>query len=238
MYKNLTAYVFNRINPETAKNLMTLMSSSFVASLIPIFLAPVYSRLYSPENYGLFGILIALSSLLGILAYSHVPQTIMLAKTNSDAFENFQLSLFVNLAVCSVVFVFLVIAFATASAFNTTWSFNSVFLLVPLITFLNGLTQSISVWLNRNKHYKQLSINRILQVVVSAISQLILGIYYHNHYGIIISYIAGCVAALLYLYYQVSEIRVWIQVKKGLVRKFLPGIQGITSIFNACRADQ
>jgi len=227
MPNNIISYIYKRVTPETAKNLMTLMSSSFAASIIPILFAPIYSRLYSPENYGVFGIVIALASLLSIVAYSHVPQTIMLAKTNEVAFENFQLSIIVNIIICSGALLLAILVLFGSITLNMALIFDPIYLLIPVITFLNGLIQSISVWLNRNKRYRKLSVYRILQVIVSAITQLILGFYHAGHYGIIISYLTGCVAALFYLYYTVSEIRIAVRYNKSILIDFIQEYKGL-----------
>ena len=55
-----------------------------ITSFIPIIAAPINSRLYTPEEYGVWGSITALSALMGVLAYRHFPQILFLEKKESE----------------------------------------------------------------------------------------------------------------------------------------------------------
>lgn len=184
------------------------MSGSVIVSIIPILFSPVFSRLYSPANYGVYGIIIALATLVGIVAYSHIAQTIMLVREQEEAENSYHLAVYVSLMVCLAVFALILIFLLAGYVLDIhPLRFSPIFLFIPVISFLNGLNQIGSVLSNRNQLYKQLSVNRVLQVMVAALFQLYFGFTLKNEYGIVLSQVIGAFVGVLYFYYVMPAIR-------------------------------
>lgn len=65
MIKALNSFVRSRYKGDYAKNTLTLLAGSSVAHLISALMLPILSRLYSPEQFGAFGVFL---SIIGITA--------------------------------------------------------------------------------------------------------------------------------------------------------------------------
>jgi O-antigen/teichoic acid export membrane protein len=51
-----------------SKNVLTVMTGSVIAQLIPIILTPVLTRIYTPKQFGTYGFLFAVIVMLAIVA--------------------------------------------------------------------------------------------------------------------------------------------------------------------------
>lgn len=48
--------MFNKIRLKLQSNTGILILGTFIAQLIPIVLSPIFTRIYSPEDFGLFAL--------------------------------------------------------------------------------------------------------------------------------------------------------------------------------------
>ena len=65
MIKALNSFVRSHLKGDYAKNTVTLLAGSSAAHLISALMLPILSRLYSPEQFGAFGVFL---SIIGITA--------------------------------------------------------------------------------------------------------------------------------------------------------------------------
>lgn len=93
-----------------ARNVLTLMTGTTLAQAIPIAVSPILTRLFSPAEFGVFAVYLAIVSVLAILATGRYELAIMVPKKDRDAaalaVAAFMLSLFVSLVILLVVFLF------------------------------------------------------------------------------------------------------------------------------------
>ncbi len=75
---------------EHIRNFMTLFSSSAFAQGISLLLAPVLSRIFTPDDFGLVALYLGILSVLSVLSTAKYEQAIMLPRKNSDAVHIFQ----------------------------------------------------------------------------------------------------------------------------------------------------
>ena len=72
---------------EFARNILTLMTGTAIAQAIPIAISPILTRLYSPEDFGVFALYMGVVSIGGILATGRYEMSVMLPKKDSDAMK-------------------------------------------------------------------------------------------------------------------------------------------------------
>ena len=56
------------IKSEYAKNIVTLVTGTAIAQVIPIVIMPMLTRLYTPVEFGMFGMYIGIVSLLLVIS--------------------------------------------------------------------------------------------------------------------------------------------------------------------------
>ena len=79
------------------KNVVTLVAGTSIAQLIPILISPILTRIYSPEDFGLYAILIAISSICAIGSCLRYESAIVQEKDSNNAIVLLRLSVYVCL---------------------------------------------------------------------------------------------------------------------------------------------
>lgn len=142
------------------KNVMTLVSGSAVAQIIPIAASPVIARLYSPEEFGLFGIYMSVVSILVIFSCLKYEAAIMLPKDKADAQSLFYLCIII-LASMSILSAFIIFVFNDFIAQKLNFNEKFYLFLIPMSLFVVGLTKIFSVYNSRNKYFGNISGSKV-----------------------------------------------------------------------------
>ena len=151
------------------------MTGTAVAQAIPVAISPILTRIYTPEDFGVFALFLAISSILATIVNGRYELAIMLPKKDEDAINIFALGFiitcFITILLFFVVFVFN--DYLTKLIGNKEISFWLYF--IPLAVFFSGLYNVLNYFNNRKKRYKDLRNSTILKSIVLAIVQLGVG---------------------------------------------------------------
>ena len=144
------------------KNVLKLASGIFISQIITLLAAPIITRLYGAENYGIVLIFTSISIIFIPLASMRYELSIVLPRKKSEATNLFILSIVITLFF-SVLF-FLAILFLGNELFTF---FNIKHLtpykwLIPITFFLAGITASCNYWCTRLKYFSQISVAQII----------------------------------------------------------------------------
>ena len=91
-----------------AKNIVTLLTGTTAAQIIPFALSPILTRLYSPDDFGVLALFFSICSILSVVAAGRYELSIVIPEKDEEAANIVALSIFV-----SVIFaLFLQIVFA------------------------------------------------------------------------------------------------------------------------------
>lgn len=155
-----------------AKNVLTLMTGTGLAQAIPIAISPILTRIYTPEEFGVFALYMAIASILTVLVTGRYEMAILLPKKDRDAMSLVALSIILSFLV-SIIILIVVIAFNRQLIAIMGVPELSIWLYwVPASTFLMGVYQSLNYWSNRKSHYRRLAISRVVQSSGTGAAQL------------------------------------------------------------------
>ena len=160
-----------KLNSEFSRNVLTLMTGTTIAQAIPIAISPILTRIYTPEDFGVFALYIGIVNFIAIVATARYEMAIVLPKSEKEAINILALSILITL---SIVFVItLIILFFKESILNTlnANSLGNIIYLVPLSILLAGLAQSFNYWSNRKEYFKNMSNAQISQSISVGIFQ-------------------------------------------------------------------
>lgn len=170
---------------EFTKNVVTLMMGTAVAQAIPIAISPILTRIYSPDDFGVFAIFIAIVSILGIISNGRYELAIMLPKKDEDAINIFALGFIVT---CTVSIFMLILVFIFNDYFKSLFNNEDIgfwLYFVPIAVFFTGLYNILNYFNNRKKNYKDLRNAIIIKSIVLAIVQLGIGFFKNGASGLI-----------------------------------------------------
>ena len=57
-----------KIKSDFIKNILELATGTSIAQFIPILISPILTRIYTPEDFGLFALFIAITVMFGSIA--------------------------------------------------------------------------------------------------------------------------------------------------------------------------
>lgn len=167
------------------------MTGTAIAQAIPIAISPILTRIYTPEDFGVFALYMAVASILSVVATGRYEMAIMLPKKDEDA---------LNIAALSIVISFLVsfISFLIVFVFNTQITnllgnpeISNWLYFIPITVLLTGIYQSFNYWLNRKKQYKRLATSRVVQSSAAATANLGMGFGGFGSSGLIMGQVLG-----------------------------------------------
>lgn len=182
---------------EFSLNVLTLMTGTTIAQAIPIAISPILTRIYTPEDFGVFAMYMALVSIIAVIATGRYELAIMLPKKQEDAFQITVLANLITLIVCSVLFGIVIIFNQQIATLLQTPEVAPWLYLLPLSVLVTGLYQSANYWHNRNKRYRNIAVNRVVQSGSTVTTQLGLAFVIQSA-GLIVGQLLGQLLALLY----------------------------------------
>ncbi len=197
-YGNLKKHLMiNKLKPksEFSRNVLTLMTGTTIAQAIPIAISPILTRIYTPEDFGIFALFIAVTSIFGSIASGRYELAIMLPKKDEDAVNIFVLGLIITCFITIILFILMILFndYLTKLLGNEEISFWLYF--VPLTVFFTGLWNLLNYYNNRKKNYKDIANAIVVKSIVLVIFQLIVGLLKHGVIGLIVGQIISQIIA-------------------------------------------
>jgi len=188
----------NNLKPSLSKNILTLMSGTVLAQAIPIAISPILTRLYTPQDFGIFALYIAIVSFISIIVTARYELAIVLPKEDENAINILALSIVINFAI--VIFLFLLIFFFKEfllELLNARKIGNLVYL-IPISILVAGLYQSFNYWSNRQAYFKNMASAQIAQSLTIGTTQPLFG-YISIGSGLILGNFIGRVVSFFIL---------------------------------------
>ncbi|MDA9309053.1 oligosaccharide flippase family protein [Flavobacteriaceae bacterium] len=215
------------------QNIAVVASGNIVAKLIVILSTPIITRLYTPEDYGIFSIFLSITSLIGSLATLRYAVTIPIAREEKLA-DNL-------LKLCFIVTVSLTIFWSI-----NIWLFGDYFTekystqqlrpflwIIPIVFLGQGIYEALNNWAIRDKKFKLITQTKISQGVSSSLLKIGLGIIAITPLGLFIGKIAEIYAGIGSLLLKLLKVKPgffkrnsWLEIKIAAKRyKKFPLVQ-------------
>lgn len=194
--------MIKRLKPksEFSRNVLTLMTGTTIAQALPIAAAPILTRIFTPEDFGLFAFYFAIVTILAVLATARYELAIVLPKRRDDAYQIVIMSWAISSAV-SLLTLFMILLFESqiVGLLNNPKIANWLYW-IPLSIFLTGVYQSLYYWFNREKGYRDMANSRIVQSSTMVVSQVGFGFLTKlSALGLILGQVIGQVLATFYM---------------------------------------
>jgi O-antigen/teichoic acid export membrane protein len=188
-----------------ARNVITLMAGTGMAQIIPLLISPMLTRLYTPEDFGMFAFYLAVVSIAAVPVTGRYELAIVLPKNDRNAIHIVALSL--GLSFCVSFLMLLLIYFFDQEIVNllNLPELDMWIYCVPLSTMLIGMYMSLNYWSNRKGHYRCLAISRVAQTGFGSVAQLSLAYFFAGPVGLVCGQLIGQFLAILLLLYSTHK---------------------------------
>ena len=203
------------------KNVLTLATGNVLGQVIGLSLTLVLTRIYTPEDFGSFGLMMAISSGIAIIISMRYELAIMRPKDDADAYKVLILALFVCISI-TLISAVIITGLVLFNHKIPKWS-----LLIPLMAFSIGIFQIFNNWANRQKKYKKIAASRIIASSVNSTTSIGFGFLNIGGLGLFLGNIIGQIISSLNLINirnlvntikitKVSELKFWAKRYKDM----------------------
>ncbi|OCH40310.1 oligosaccharide flippase family protein [Vibrio cyclitrophicus] len=186
------------------KSIVQLFSGALLAQCINFSMMPIITRMYSPEDFGLFSIFTVATMLLTPFVTFKYSIAIPLAKRTETAINIAVLCAIINIAVAILLSVILLITYSVFGSTLDNFNVEVFVMYLPISFLLIGFFEILSSFSSREKLFKQISICKVFQTMVSNSIKIIFGALSVGVIGLVYGYIAlllsGCVFILYVVY--------------------------------------
>lgn len=155
-------------NNSFLRNVLIIATGTAAGQAISILAAPIITRLYTPEDYGVFTSFMAIMSVMG--SFSTLRYAVAIPVADNDTLSNnvLRLSFIVTLFLTLIIsFVIIIFRKLFPNIFSTT-QLSSFLWIIPVAFLGTGTYTALNFWALRKKHFKIITKTKIYQGVSGA----------------------------------------------------------------------
>lgn len=189
-----------KIKSEFIKDSIILSSGTALSQIVLVMSVPLITRLYSPEELGLWSLAISVSAILLPILTLRFDMAIVLPKNRQLAVNLMVMSSLI----CMVFFFFLVSLVLTTLYFEYDDKFlffsKTVLLYVSLIALLMAIGQILNYWCIRKKRFSTISLSKLVISFFTVIVQIFLALsFFEVENALLIGTVVGYFASIIVL---------------------------------------
>lgn len=182
------------------KNALVLLTGAGSSQLILLFASPIIARIFSPTEYGSFGVFVAVASVLSAIAAGTYDQAIVLARQSKWAINLLALSVVLIIFSASFVLIILYIIFHFKNSSPISYEIDFIYIYLPAALFAGCFNSIMIQWFLRECDYRLISIARILQSVFTVGFQVGVPILFAAKSDILVyGYILGLIVTSIFM---------------------------------------
>ena len=151
----------------SVRNVGKLLSANVLAQAVGLLVYPILTRLYSPEDFGVLNLFMAIAGIMILFATLDWNKAIVLPKRDEESCAIVHLSLFIIAIVTVLIACTIPFANPIARLFNVP-VFARFYWLLPIYVCLMSLWNVLNYWLIRRTAYGPISGYQISQSLFSA----------------------------------------------------------------------
>jgi len=225
-----------------AGDVLKLVTGTTFAQLLAILAAPILTRLYAPDAFGVLTLFVSITGILGVIACLRYELSIMLPEKDEEAANLLGVSLAFVILISALTIPLVWLGKGPVIRWLNAPGLAPYLWLVPVMVFIHGIFLALNYWNSRTKHFGRLSIARVTSSLTTVTGKLGAGLMGYAVAGTMISAtVAGQAVATSVLGGQIwrddreiflKSIR-WKEMRKGIVRhKKFPLLSSWSSLMN------
>jgi len=186
--KKIKAYL---TRSEFIKNSFLLVSGTTLSQIFPVLIAPVLSRIYSPEDLGVLAMFMSLSIIFSLVSSGRYELAIVLPKKDSYAINLLALSVYIS-GIFSVILMIAILFFHDFFVrILETPQIKGWLYLLPVVVFILSGYNALNFYHTRFKNYKIIAKYKIVRSIVTSVIQLAFYFTYNAIFALVGGYSLG-----------------------------------------------
>lgn len=182
---------------EFFKNVATLISGTTLAQAVSVLIYIALSRIYSDEDFGVFGLYMNILNITIIFATAKYELAILLPKSERESVNLLGLSGLISTGVSLLLLLVVVFFNRQICGYLGSEEISPWLYYIPLSTLLVGLFQSFRNYSNREKRYKLIAGANIAQSLGNSTLKVLLGLVVVGAAGLIYGVVFGQLVGVL-----------------------------------------
>lgn len=205
---------------EFTRNVLTLLTGTTIAQAIPVLIAPVLTRLYSPKDFGLAALFFSITSILGVIANGRYELAIVLPVEDEDAINLTALAILIAVNLSIILLLIIIIFNRQIAVLLKSQEIAPWLYFAPLVIFLTGLFNALNYFHVRIKSFKKIATANVYRSIASSMVQLGLGFLKAGATGLISGQILSSIAGNTTLGYALIKNKIlisrinWTDIKR------------------------
>ncbi|CAM3419171.1 lipopolysaccharide biosynthesis protein [Zobellia roscoffensis] len=179
------------VQSEFARNVLTLTSGTAFAQIIPLLLAPILSRIYSPNEFGRLALYLSIVQILGSISCGRYELAIMLPKEKRKGVQLTLLAIIITTIVSIISLIIILFFSKNIAIFLGDPKLSKWLFFVPLSVLLMGTFNALNYFNSREKEFKNIAKANVFKSLGGNGFQLFLGLSKYTSGGLIIGQIVS-----------------------------------------------
>lgn len=163
------------LSSDFSKNVFRLMTGTSISQMIPFLAMPILSRLFTPEEFGIYAFYISLVTLLTVFATGRYELAIPLPKNHKDAWVILMLSFLILTVFSFLLFMVIFIFNAHILALFNRPELKNWLYLIPVFVWFSGAYNIFTLWIHRMKMFAASGNSKVQLSLWESVVNLILG---------------------------------------------------------------
>ncbi|MCI5207632.1 MAG: hypothetical protein D3910_02300 [Candidatus Electrothrix sp. ATG2] len=218
---------FNRLRRSSfVTNVITLAGGALLTKAITLLCSPILTRLYSPADFGLLAVFLAVVSSLSPAVCGQYEVAMVLPKSHKQGVYLLGISLRVAIAFSFIFLVGVIFFDDHLLALLNAEQLGGWMFVAPVALFFFGLMNAMKCFANRHKDYGTMAKVNVMNSLTVAVSGIVFGLLGVGFKGLLVSFMIGqiCSTSFLYISYldklPVNMIR-WDTKKTILMKRYI-----------------
>jgi O-antigen/teichoic acid export membrane protein len=169
--------VIQQLKPksEFGQNILTLMTGTTIAQAIPLAISPILARIYTPEDFGVYALFVAIVGLMSVMAAFRYEQAILLPKFDKNAINVFMLGVGLVFMVFFASELFIFIFYKEIVSIINNEQIGIWLYFAPVTAMFIAIFNLLVSYSNRTKNYHNIAQATVIKSLVLATGQIAIG---------------------------------------------------------------
>lgn len=175
------------------KSFFSFFKGNLVAQLVTFAMLPIISRIYTPDEYGMYSTYMSTLSIITIFITAKYELAIVLHKLNSVALAVFNATQnLVKYLTITIIFIYITLCVMLPKTVDFDW----IFVLASISAAIGGGNRAYVYYANRYSNYNSLGISKLIQATVQSLASVVLA--FVGGLGLIISNLLALTCVFIY----------------------------------------